>query len=602
MAVKGAKALEVWARRVTDGYPGVRITNMSSAWKDGMAFCALVHKFRPDLIDFHSLDPAQIERNCRLVFDIAEAELGIPSLLDPVDMAECKSPDRLSILTYLSEFYHKFKAEKSQEGSPEVNKKEENGYNKSPGPCPDLKRKDSCDSGVSVSPLGSVCNSPPCPKKEKATGEVNEKITRNNEENETKSVTANNCSSKQKDEKHSPLCLPVEHNPLSLDSSVSSSIPTHTSTSSDEDKNSNDEVDKDSFNLSENSLQNIVQSPDSSPSSLPPSISSLPPYRSPCLSDGSSGLEKLLHQRLQINSGIKITTKPNCHQRRSLLNSMISISPSSETDAENDSPPDTSLNNNTERMINIKKENRRHTLGGESSSLSPFTVTSSCSARKGNVFNITQNFNKSCQDSNKFVSKTTIKLCSNPPITYSPNNSVTCDIKSPPTNNVLHPRPWRQNLMTESMNSAVVTDRETGQLERLQVKVGPSDAQSSREEPRAGTNLIVIKPNEDSNLEGLEKSRDKNKTTELSSVKNNVKSTKKMFEMLMTSSDTLQSGDDQEGPINSEEEGKRKEIISINGKKGREIWSDKIGLKKAISLPNKMFLAVSDQDRDKESF
>ena len=62
MAVKGAKALEVWARRVTDGYPGVKITNMSSCWKNGLAFCAILHRFRPDLIDFDSLEPDQIER------------------------------------------------------------------------------------------------------------------------------------------------------------------------------------------------------------------------------------------------------------------------------------------------------------------------------------------------------------------------------------------------------------------------------------------------------------------------------------------------------------------------------------------------------------
>ena len=62
MAVKGAKALEVWARRVTDGYPNVKITNMSSSWKNGLGFCAIIHRFRPDLIDFNSLDPAQIER------------------------------------------------------------------------------------------------------------------------------------------------------------------------------------------------------------------------------------------------------------------------------------------------------------------------------------------------------------------------------------------------------------------------------------------------------------------------------------------------------------------------------------------------------------
>ena len=104
-------------------------------------------------------------RNCSTVFTIAEAELGIPSLLDPADMAECKSPDRLSILTYLSEFYHKFKAEKSPQGSPQTSKKDETAETGTKT-CPDLKRKDSCDSGVSVSPLGSVCNSPPYHRKE----------------------------------------------------------------------------------------------------------------------------------------------------------------------------------------------------------------------------------------------------------------------------------------------------------------------------------------------------------------------------------------------------------------------------------------------------
>ena len=62
MAVKGAKALEVWARRVTDGYPNVRVRDMSRSWKDGLAFCAILHRFRPDLLDFYSLDKTQIER------------------------------------------------------------------------------------------------------------------------------------------------------------------------------------------------------------------------------------------------------------------------------------------------------------------------------------------------------------------------------------------------------------------------------------------------------------------------------------------------------------------------------------------------------------
>ena len=47
---RGTKALELWARRVTDGYPGVDISNMTTAWRNGLAFCALIHSYRPDLM------------------------------------------------------------------------------------------------------------------------------------------------------------------------------------------------------------------------------------------------------------------------------------------------------------------------------------------------------------------------------------------------------------------------------------------------------------------------------------------------------------------------------------------------------------------------
>jgi len=108
---RGTKALELWCKRVTQGYDGVSIENMSTSWKDGLAFCALIHHFRPDLIDYDSLNKNDVYGNNELAFRVAENHLGIPSLLDPEDMVCVEIPDRLSILTYLSQFYQTFSSQ-----------------------------------------------------------------------------------------------------------------------------------------------------------------------------------------------------------------------------------------------------------------------------------------------------------------------------------------------------------------------------------------------------------------------------------------------------------------------------------------------------------
>ena len=58
MGVLGAAALQEWCRRELASYPGLHIRDMSSSWRDGLAFCALIHRYRPGLLDYASLDPA----------------------------------------------------------------------------------------------------------------------------------------------------------------------------------------------------------------------------------------------------------------------------------------------------------------------------------------------------------------------------------------------------------------------------------------------------------------------------------------------------------------------------------------------------------------
>uniref|UniRef100_A0A667YUJ7 Spectrin beta chain n=1 Tax=Myripristis murdjan TaxID=586833 RepID=A0A667YUJ7_9TELE len=100
-------ALLLWCQMKTAGYPEVNIQNFTTCWRDGLAFNALIHRHRPDLIEFHKLTRSNATHNLQQAFNIAEQSLGLTKLLDPEDV-NTENPDEKSIITYVVSYYHYF--------------------------------------------------------------------------------------------------------------------------------------------------------------------------------------------------------------------------------------------------------------------------------------------------------------------------------------------------------------------------------------------------------------------------------------------------------------------------------------------------------------
>jgi len=99
------EGLLYWCQKKTQGYRDVHVKDFTRSWHDGLAFCALIHKHRPDLIDFDSLKKENALENLELAFKVAEEKLGIPRFMDPADVAVA---DDRSIMTYLMQYFKCF--------------------------------------------------------------------------------------------------------------------------------------------------------------------------------------------------------------------------------------------------------------------------------------------------------------------------------------------------------------------------------------------------------------------------------------------------------------------------------------------------------------
>ncbi|CAO3696360.1 unnamed protein product [Umbelopsis ramanniana] len=104
------EGLLLWCQRKTAPYDDVNVRDFTYSWTDGLAFCALIHRHRPDLLDYHALDKSDRHGNTALAFDVAEQHLGIPKLLDVEDVCDIQKPDERSVMTYVAEYFHAFSA------------------------------------------------------------------------------------------------------------------------------------------------------------------------------------------------------------------------------------------------------------------------------------------------------------------------------------------------------------------------------------------------------------------------------------------------------------------------------------------------------------
>ncbi|XP_058014236.1 cytospin-A isoform X1 [Ahaetulla prasina] len=100
-------ALLKWCQKKTEGYENIDITNFSSSWNDGLAFCAVLHTYLPAHIPYQELNSQDKRRNFTLAFQAAES-VGIKSTLDINEMVRMERPDWQNVMLYVTAIYKYF--------------------------------------------------------------------------------------------------------------------------------------------------------------------------------------------------------------------------------------------------------------------------------------------------------------------------------------------------------------------------------------------------------------------------------------------------------------------------------------------------------------
>ncbi|CAB1330055.1 unnamed protein product [Coregonus sp. 'balchen'] len=97
-----------WCQQHTAGYDRVKVKDLNQSWRSGLALCALIHTFRPHVIDMSSLEESNAVYNNQLAFNFLERELGIPPIMSASDMSSKGQIDKLSMVHYLTQIHDAF--------------------------------------------------------------------------------------------------------------------------------------------------------------------------------------------------------------------------------------------------------------------------------------------------------------------------------------------------------------------------------------------------------------------------------------------------------------------------------------------------------------
>ena len=104
-----AETLLGWFQKQLSPYDCIAVNDMTFSFQNGLALCAIIHRYRPDLVEFEALDPAAWAENCQLAFDLLEAEFGLPPAMTGSELATSRNPDKLAVTAYLTQIYELFR-------------------------------------------------------------------------------------------------------------------------------------------------------------------------------------------------------------------------------------------------------------------------------------------------------------------------------------------------------------------------------------------------------------------------------------------------------------------------------------------------------------